>query len=107
AICFNPGSDPISGQVFQVGLIQTAQGYLHLFNEYEISDPTDSQALEKWAVNSADNNGCCGCIIAAGATGSKRGRPTLREVVAFFEVHSKLPEEIGLTPLVMSYASDW
>ncbi len=107
AICFNPGSDPISGQVFQVGLIQTYQGYLHLFNEYEISDPTDSQALEKWAANSADNDGCCGCIIAAGATGAKRGRPTAREVVAFFEVYSKLPEEIGLAPLVMSYASDW
>ncbi len=107
AICFNPGSDPISGQIFQVGLIQTKQGYLHLFNEYEISDPTDSQALERWAFNSADNNGCCGCIIAAGATGAKRGRPTIREAVAFFEMYSKLPEEIGLTPLVMSYASDW
>ncbi|MGD1896865.1 MAG: hypothetical protein ACFB16_07920 [Phormidesmis sp.] len=107
SICFNPGSDPISGQVFQIGLIQTAHGQLHLFNEYEISDPTDSQALEKWATNSASNDRCCGCIIAAGATGAKRGRPTVREVVAFFEAYTKLPEEIGLTPLVMSYAPDW
>ena len=107
AICFNPGSDPMSGQVFQIGLIQTAKGRLHLFNEYEISDPTDGQALEKWANNSASNGGCCGCIIAAGSTGAKRGRPTIREVVAFFEAYAKLPEELGLTPLVMSYAPDW
>ena len=107
AICFNPGSDPMSGQVFQIGLIQTAKGYLHLFNEYEISDPTDGQALEKWSNNSASNSSCCGCIIAAGATGAKRGRPTVREVVAFFEAYAKLPEELGLTPLVMSYAPDW
>ncbi|MEO0770642.1 MAG: hypothetical protein AAFY72_14655, partial [Cyanobacteria bacterium J06649_4] len=52
SICFNPGSDPMSGQVFQIGLIQTAKGHLHLFNEYEISDPTDGQALEKWTINS-------------------------------------------------------
>ncbi|MEL7358689.1 MAG: hypothetical protein AAFY54_13480 [Cyanobacteria bacterium J06648_10] len=107
AICFNPGSDPLSGQVFQIGLIQTAKGQLHLFNEYEISDPTDSQALEKWATNSAGNGNCCGCIVAAGSTGTKRGRPTAREVVAFFEAQTKLPEELGLTPLVMSYAPDW
>ncbi|MEO1620907.1 MAG: hypothetical protein AAFU53_07705 [Cyanobacteria bacterium J06632_3] len=106
-VCFNPGSDPMSGQVFQIGLIQTAKGHLHLFNEYEISDPTDGQALEKWAVNSTQNSDCCGCIIAAGATGARRGRPTVREVVAFFEAYSKRPEELGLTPLVMSYASDW
>ncbi|MEL6937566.1 MAG: hypothetical protein AAFO84_00055 [Cyanobacteria bacterium J06598_1] len=107
AICFNPGSDPISGQVFQIGLIQTTSGQLHLFNEYEISDPTDSQAMEKWSVNSASNDSCCGCIIAAGSTGAKRGRPTVREVVAFFEAYTKQPEEIGLTPLVMSYVPDW
>ncbi|MEL6603062.1 MAG: hypothetical protein AAFP20_07535 [Cyanobacteria bacterium J06614_10] len=107
SICFNPGSDPMSGQVFQIGLIQTKKGHLHLFNEYEISDPTDHQALEKWAVNSANNGDCCGCIVAAGATGARRGRPTAREVVAFFEAYTKRPEDLGLTPLVMSYAPDW
>lgn len=107
AICFNPGSDPMSGQVFQIGLIQTAKGSLHLFNEYEISDPVDSQALEKWAINSSQNQGGCGCIIAAGATGSRKGRPTAREVVAFFEAFNRKPEDLGLTPLVMSYAQEW
>lgn len=107
AICFNPGSDPISGQVFQVGLIKTKVGQLHLFNEYEIDDPVDSRAIEKWATNSSNNQGCCGCIIAAGATGARRGRPTVREVVGFFEAHASTPEDLELTPLVMSYAPDW
>jgi hypothetical protein len=103
AICFNPGNDPISGQVFQVGILQTAKGHLHLFNEYEIDDPSDSLNLERWSRTSAANFHCCGCIIATGATGLKRGRPTLREVVAFFEMPDKRPEELGLAPLIMSY----
>ena len=107
SICFNPGSDPMSAQVFQIGLLQTAKGHLHLFNEYEINDPTDSEAIEKWTLNSESNAGCCGCVIAAGATGVRRGRPTAREIVAFFEVSAKQPEELGLTPLVMSYESEW
>ena len=106
AICFNPGSDPINGQLFQVGLLQTAQGQLHLFNEYEVSDPTDSHTLQKWVKDSAKNHHCCGCILATGATGAQRGRPTIKEVVAFFEVAAKLPTELGLTPLVMSYTLD-
>jgi hypothetical protein len=107
AICFSPGRDPINEQAFQVGLLQTERAHLHLFNEYEIDDPGDRRALEKWAQNSHNNHRCCGCIIATGATGSKRGRPTEKEVVAFFEVQAKLPEEIGLPPLVMSYAVEW
>ncbi len=107
SICFNPGSDPVSGQVFQVGLLQTEQGHLHLFNEYEMDSPSDLKALEKWIVNSAENHGCCGCIIATGATGSKRGRPTHKEVVGFFEAHARQPEDLGLTPLIMSYAVEW
>ena len=103
SICFNPGSDPASGQIFQIGLLQTAIGSFHLFNEYEISDPIDSEAIERWMLNSDNNNSCCGCIIAAGASGTKRGRPTARETVAFFEVLTKQPEELGLMPLVMSY----
>ncbi len=103
AICFNPGNDPISGQVFRVGILQTEKGHLHLFNEYEIEDPADSFSLEKWSQASANNFHCCGCIIATGATGVKRGRPTIKEVVAFFEMPDKRPEELGLAPLVMSY----
>ncbi|MEL6814087.1 MAG: hypothetical protein AAFP03_04640 [Cyanobacteria bacterium J06598_3] len=106
SICFNPGNDPMSGQIFQVGLLQTQRGNLHLFNEYEINTPTDSHHLEKWALGSTQNNQCCGCIIATGATGIKKGRPTTKEIVAFFEIQAKLPEEIGLAPLVMSYAVD-
>lgn len=106
SICFNPGSDPVNGQLFQVGLLQTAQGHLHLFNEYEVSDSTDSHSLQQWAKGSAKNYHCCGCILATGATGAQRGRPTLKEVVAFFEVSAKLPAELGLAPLVMSYSLD-
>lgn len=103
SVCFNPGNDPVSGQIFQVGILQTARGHLHLFNEYEIDNPTDTHTLSEWAEESAKNNHCCGCIIATGASGAQRGRPTIKEIVAFFEMTAKRPEEIGLAPLIMSY----
>ncbi len=106
SICFNTGHDPLSGQSFQVGLIETYQGHLHLFNEYEVDDSTDSRSLEKWAKGSSKNQGCCSCIIATGVTGAQRGSPTDKEVIAFFEVLAKRPQELGLAPLVMSYALD-
>ncbi len=106
SICFNTGHDPLSGQSFQVGLIETRQGHLHLFNEYEVSDAADSYSLEKWAKGSHKNQHCCSCIIATGSTGAQRGRPTDKEVIAFFEVIAKRPQELGLAPLVMSYALD-
>ena len=107
AICFNTGNDPISGQIFQVGLLQTARGHLHLFNEYELDSPSDNQALDRWRQASEQNQRCGGCIIAAGASGANRGQPTSKEVVAFFELRDRQPSEIGLAPLVISYAVDW
>lgn len=106
SICFNPGSDPISGQVFRVGILQTEKGHLHLFNEYELDSPADSLSLEKWTKASANNHDCCGCIIATGATGQQRGQPRIKEIVAFFEVPEKRPEDLGLAPLIMSYIPD-
>lgn len=107
AICFNAGSDPMSGQIFQVGLLQTACGHLHLFNEYEVDSQTDNQMLDKWYKASEQTHQCGGCIIATGATGANRGRPTIKEIVAFFELRDRKSKEIGLEPLVMSYAVDW
>ena len=103
AICFNPGNDPISGQIFKVGILQTEKGGLHLFNEYEIDNPVDSDSLARWEKGRAKNRDCCGFILATGATGAQRGRPTLKEVIAFFEMPARAPEDIGLTPLIMSY----
>ncbi|MGB3300090.1 MAG: hypothetical protein WBA76_17645 [Phormidesmis sp.] len=103
SICFNPGSDPITGQVFRVGILQTEKGHLHVFNEYEIDSPADSRSLKKWTKASAANHRCCGCIIATGASGGQRGKPRLKEIVAFFEMPDKPPEDLGLAPLVMSY----
>ena len=103
SICFNPGNDLVSGQIFQVGILQTAKGHLHLFNEYEIDNPTDSHSLERWQKDSDKNQQCCGCIIATGASGARRGRPTIKEIAAFFEMPARRPEDIGLAPLIMSY----
>lgn len=103
AICFNSGNDPISGQIFKVGMLQTARGHLHLFNEYEIDNAVDSRSLEMWTQSSAQNHQCCGLILATGATGIKRGQPTIKEIVAFFEMVDKPPQALGLAPLIMSY----
>jgi hypothetical protein len=45
AVCFNPGSDPFSGEAFELGLLQTGDGELHLFAEYETNGSTDRHLL--------------------------------------------------------------
>ncbi|MEM1293694.1 MAG: hypothetical protein AAGH67_19710, partial [Cyanobacteria bacterium P01_H01_bin.162] len=53
------------------------------------------------------SSGYCGVMIASGVTGAARGKPGLRESVAFFETTLKTPEELSIPPLQMSYALDW
>ncbi|MBE9079814.1 hypothetical protein IQ241_21380 [Romeria aff. gracilis LEGE 07310] len=107
AFCFNPGSDPISGSFFQVGLLQTGDGSFHLVHEYEKGDPTDERALALWAKAEVKSQGCCAIVIAAGSSGIHRGRPRLRDIMALFEARVKAPHELDLEPLVLRYAADW
>ncbi|MEM6519465.1 MAG: hypothetical protein AAF722_09070 [Cyanobacteria bacterium P01_C01_bin.70] len=107
AICFNPGSDPMSGDRLQLGLLHTGDGDFHLFIEFLSEDAHDNKLLAQWQQWCQASSGYCGVMIASGVTGAARGKPGLRESVAFFETTLKTPEELSIPPLQMSYALDW
>lgn len=107
SICFSPGWDPMTGDALQLGLLQTGDGDFHLFIEFLRDDPRDKQLLEQWQEWRDLSDGVCGVMIAGGVTGAAKGKPGLRETVAFFETRLRSPEELNLPPLQMNYALDW
>lgn len=107
AVCFNPGNDPFSGEAFELGLVQTGDGELHLFAEYETSLGTDRRLLEGWQQWQQDRRGACAVVIASGVTGSAKGNPGLKDIVGVFEAHYRSPQELHLPPLMLQYAPDW
>jgi hypothetical protein len=107
SVCFNSGSDPFSGEAFELGLLQTGDGELHLFAEYETTSNTDRQLLERWEQWQQDSAGACAVIIASGVTGTAKGNPRLKDVVGVFESCYRSPKELHLPHLLLQYAADW
>jgi hypothetical protein len=99
AICFNPGADPFGAESYDLGLLQTRNGELFLFGEFEDDDPTHVEARQKWNQRCKDTQGYCGLIIAKGLTGASRGNPQLRDMMALFEARSLSPQDLGIGTL--------
>jgi hypothetical protein len=106
-ICFNPGSDPFAGDHYDLGLLQTVNGELHLFGEFEEDDPTHIQARKKWEQRCKKTKGYCGLVVAKGLTGASRGNPNIKDMVALFEVKAISSDELGLGLLERKFAVDW
>jgi hypothetical protein len=107
AVCFNSGCDPMTGDTLKLGLIQTGNEDFHLFVEFSEDDHQDSQVLHRWHQDCKKSKGLCGVLIASGVTGTAKGAPGIKEVVAFFEARFRTPEELNIPPLQMSYALEW
>ncbi len=99
AICFNPGADPDERKHYDLGLLQTENGELFLFGEFEDDDPTHVEARKKWNQRCKNTKGYCGLIVAKGLTGTSRGNPQLRDMMAVFEAQSISPKDLGLGTL--------
>lgn len=98
-ICFNPGEDPLGGNRFDLGILQTENGDLHLFGEFMEDDPVHVAARKKWDGRCKKTKGYCGLVIAMGLTGASRGNPQQKDMLALFEVRSLSPKDIGLGTL--------
>jgi hypothetical protein len=107
AICFNPGEDPYGGDRYDLGLLQTGNGDLHLFGEFGEDDPTHLAARKKWDQRCKKTKGVCGLIIAKGLTGANRGNPQFPDMMGLFEAHALSPKELGLGILQLRLAVDW
>ncbi len=99
AICFNPGADPFGGEHYDLGLLQTHNGDLFLFGEFDDDDPTHMEARRNWNKRCKHTQGYCGLIIAKGLTGASGGKPQLRDMMALFEARSLSPQELGIGTL--------
>lgn len=96
SICFNPGEDPFEGERYDLGILQTEDGDLHLFGEFREDDPTHLAARKKWEQRCKKTKGYCGLIIARGLTGASRGNPQFRDMMALFEARSLSAKDLGL-----------
>lgn len=105
-ICFNPGSDPFAGDRYDLGLLQTQNGDLHIFGEFEEDDPTHAQARKKWDQRCKKTKGICGLLIAKGLTGASRGNPSLKDMMALYEVRSLTADDLGVGLLERKFAVD-
>lgn len=99
AICFNPGEDPFSDQTYDLGILQTQNGELHLFGEFYEQDPVHIQARKKWDQRCKKTKGYCGLVIAKGLKGASRGNPQIGDMLALFETRALSERELGLGPL--------
>jgi hypothetical protein len=106
AICFNPGEDPYGGDRYDLGLLQTGNGNLHLFGEFEEAEPTHVVARKKWDQRCKKTKGYCGLIIAKGLTGANRGNPQFPDMMAVFETRALSPKELGIGTLRLRLAMD-
>jgi hypothetical protein len=107
AVCFNPGNDPFSGVGFELGLLQTGDGELHLFAEYETGSATDRQLLDQWQQWQQASNGFCSVVIAGGVTGNAKGNPGLKDILGVFEARCCSSQDLNLPPLLLQYMADW
>ncbi|NJL01082.1 MAG: hypothetical protein HC838_12315 [Spirulinaceae cyanobacterium RM2_2_10] len=96
---FNPGEDAIAGQIYDLGLLRTGQGQLYLFGEFLGDDPTHVQARKQWERRLRKTKGYCGLIVAMGLTGTHRGNPRLRDMLALFEAPAFDEKTLGLGTL--------
>ncbi|MDJ0634677.1 MAG: hypothetical protein QNJ34_15925 [Xenococcaceae cyanobacterium MO_188.B29] len=96
SICFNPGNDPYTGESYDLGMLQTGDGKLHIFAEYLHDIPQQTQAVERWYKRCQKTRGLCGLIIAMGVTGTSRGNPQPKDMLAILEAKSIQGEELGM-----------
>jgi hypothetical protein len=76
--------------------MQTGNGELYLFGEFEEDDPTHLQARQQWDKRCQQTKGYCGLIIARGLKGASRGQPQLQDMMALFEAKALSTEDLGL-----------
>ncbi len=98
-IGFSPGQDPMEEQNYDLSILKTYDGTLHLFGEFMENDPVHREARQKWDQRCRSTQGWCGLIIARGITGASRGQPQFKDMVALFEVRSLSSQELGIGPL--------
>ncbi|MGA1474068.1 MAG: DUF6930 domain-containing protein [Prochlorothrix sp.] len=96
AIGFNPGHDPVSHMVVDLGLLKLRNGVFEVFGEYNSEGQGHRLARQKWDQRTHNNGGRCGLLLATGVNGPSQGKPSLQDLVQLWEVPAWSPEQLGL-----------
>ena len=107
AICFNPGSDPFSGETYDLGMLQTGNSNLYIFAEYPHNIKRHTKALQKWHQNCQQTKGYCSLVITMGVTGANKGNPQLKDMLAVFEARAIAGEDLGMGVLELMPTFDF
>lgn len=95
-IAFNPGEDPFSETVYDLGILRTGNGELYLFGEFDGEDEVHQRARMLWDRRSRQTGGYCGLIVARGLKGASSGQPQLKDLMALFEARALSLDDLGL-----------
>ena len=77
-------------------MLQTEDDELHIFAEYPQKMSQQAKVLREWQQSCKKTKGYCGVAIAMGATGTNRGNPKAKDMLALFEVKSINGAELGM-----------
>ena len=106
-VCFNPGEDPWEELMYDLGILQTGDNSLFIFGEFMQDDPEHQQARQKWEKRCQQTGGYCGLVVAMGVTGSSRGNPTLKDMLALFEAKYLEPKALAMGMLQLTPESEF
>ncbi|MBD2579938.1 hypothetical protein [Oscillatoria sp. FACHB-1406] len=110
-ICLNPGEDPFTDTLYELGLLQAENGNIYLFKEFLAEEPDYLKARQEWEQALQVTKGCCGLILAMGAKGTSRGNPRPKDLLALFETKVLSAEELGTGVLQLmpqfGFELDW
>lgn len=93
-ICFDSAENSMDDCNYDLGILKTADGDLHLFGEFIEDDPTHQEARKKWDKRCRQTKGWCGLIIAMGLTGASRGQPGFKDMMALIEARSLSADDL-------------
>lgn len=110
-ICLNPGEDPFTDTLYELGLLQAEDGNIYLFKEFLLEEPQYLRARQEWEQALQATNGYCGLILAMGVKGASRGNPRQQDLLALFEAKVLSAEELGTGVLQLmpqlGFELDW
>ncbi len=106
-VCFNPGEDPWEELMYDLGILQTGDNSLFIFGEFMQDDPEHQQARQKWEQRCQQTGGYCGLVVAMGVTGSSRGNPNLKDMLAVFEAQYLEPKALAMGILQLMPESEF
>ena len=100
SICWVAGVAPDSLEEYDICMLETGNGHMHVLAEFAAKDPKHIRAKRQWKQRCNKAGGFCGLIVAMGLSGAKGPSLSLKNIMAFYELPSTTAEARGLGTLI-------